>query len=476
MLNNTGGDNINLCLRIFFVSLHKNQSLLDMIIRATFDNILSFRDETQISFVAGKGTSHPNHVSRAERRDDISILKAGIVYGANASGKSNFIKAISFLRKLALGRTPSHEMEVFKTARDRKPVSKIELEIKVGKRYFAYGVEFNLQSIKEEWLFEINSRSDKLIFERTVSDDGNEFKFGDIDGDKETRMFLDFLGEGTPLDRTFMNEYFKRNGKGLEDIRTVRVWFHKNLKVIFPNTRYTGLSVRAEKDQDFQASTKELLEYFNTGITDIRRYPVKSKEETGLPETILSSIIKNGTPGENVMLASTPGNEIFFFEFSDSGDYSIYKQKAVHGKGDDETIFEMDEESDGTIRLLDFIPMLIDLKRNPVVYLIDELDRSMHPMMTYNIMNVFFEGVSSEVESQIIFSTHESNLLDMELMRTDEIWFVEKDRAGASHFTSLAEYKPRADIRKGYLQGRYGAVPFFACPVSLKWLAHESKA
>ena len=273
-----------------------------------------------------------------------------------------------------------------------------------------------------------------------------------------------------------MNEYFKRNGKGLDDIRDVRVWFKKNLKVIFPNTRYTGLSVRAETDHDFQKATKELLEYFNTGITDIRRYPVKSKEETGLPEQVLSGIIKNGAPGENVMLASTPGNEIFFFEFGDGGDYSIYKQKAVHGKGEEETIFEMDEESDGTIRLLDFIPMLIDLRRNPVVYLIDELDRSMHPMMTYNILKVFFESLSSEVESQIIFSTHESNLLDMELMRTDEIWFVEKDHIGASHFTSLAEYKPRTDIRKGYLQGRYGAVPFFACPASLKWHINESKA
>ena len=440
-----------------------------MIIRATFNNILSFDEESQISFVAGKGTLHPTHVARAEKRDDISILKTGIVYGANASGKSNFIKAIWFLRLLALGKSPSHDMEVFKSAKSRRPVSKIELEIKVGNKYYAYGVEFNLQSIKEEWLFEINNRSDRRIFERKINTDGNTFVFGKVEGDNEVSRFIEFLGEGTPTDKTFLSEYFNRNGKGLDDIKIVRDWFARTLKIIFPHTRFTGLSVRAEKDLDFHNATKELLNHFNTGITEISKIPVNSKEETGLPEDLLTQIIKDGTPGEGVVLASSSGNEVFFFEFKEDGGYNIYKQQAVHGKGNEKRYFEMDEESDGTIRLLDFIPMLIDLKKNSVVYLIDELDRSMHPMMTYDIVKTFLNGISSDVDSQIIFSTHESHLLNMDLMRTDEIWFVEKDSMGASHFTSLAEYKPRADIKKGYLQGRYGAVPFFGCPISLSW-------
>lgn len=440
-----------------------------MIIRATFDNILSFDKESQISFVAGKGKIHPDHVSRAEKRDDISVLKAGIVYGANASGKSNFIKAIHFLQKLVRGKSPSHEMEVFKSARDRRDVSKIELEIKVGKKYYAYGVEFTIRSIKEEWLFEINSRSDKRIFERKVIDDRNIFEFGDIDGDSETKRFVEFLGEATPIDKTFISEYAKRNGRGLDDIIIVKNWFSHNLKIIFPHTKYTRLSVRAEKDKDFHKATKELLNHFNTGITEIQRIPLKSYEEAGVPKELLEQIIKDGVAGVEIVLASPNDNEVLFFKFKGEGDYKIYKQKTVHGQGEDKRYFDMDEESDGTIRLLDFIPMLIDLKENPVVYLIDELDRSMHPMMTYDIVKTYLSGISSNIESQIIFSTHESYLLDMELLRADEIWFVEKDRSGASHFTSLAEYKPRADVRKGYLLGRYGAVPFFGCPISLKW-------
>lgn len=440
-----------------------------MILRATFENILSFNQETQISFVAGKGSLHPEHVARAEKRDDISVLRAGIVYGANAAGKSNFIKATRFIQLLVLGKSPFSAMETFKSGKGRRSVSKIELEIKIGKRYFAYGVEFNIRGIKEEWLFEINSRSDRKIYTRKVSDSGNEFDFGEIDGDKETKLFVKFLGESTPKDRTFISEYVKRNGKGVEDVRLVQNWFSRELKIIFPNTRYKGLSVRAEQDADFQKATKDLLRHFNTGITEIRRIRIKSKEDTGLPENVLERIEKDCNPGESIMLASSSDNEVFFFERKDDGSFAIYKQIAVHGSGDSETKFEMDEESDGTIRLLDFIPMLIDLRRNPVVYLIDELDRSMHPMMTYEIIKSFFKNLNPEVESQVIFSTHESNLLDLELMRADEIWFVEKDNDGASHFSSLAEYKPRADVRKGYLLGRYGAVPFFAATDTLKW-------
>ena len=100
-----------------------------MILRTTFENIYSFKDETSVSFVAGKGSVHPAHVSRAQKRDDISALKFGIIYGANASGKSNVIKAIALLQQIALGRFPIGDFEPFKLVKPIKPVSKIEIEI-----------------------------------------------------------------------------------------------------------------------------------------------------------------------------------------------------------------------------------------------------------------------------------------------------------------------------------------------------------
>lgn len=441
-----------------------------MILRATFENILSFKDETQVSFVAGKSTLHPEHVCRAEKRDDISVLKSGVIYGANASGKSNIIKAIALLQNIAKGRFPKTHIEPFKLSPQKNHTSKIEVEFKQGVKYYAYGVEITLKGISEEWLYEVNSRTDKEVFTRKVNGDGNEFTFGSISGDNETTQFVKFLSSGTPSDISFLSEYIKRNGKGLDAIKQVSSWFLESLKIIFPETRFQGISFRAEKDQSLQTATCQLLKYFNTGIVDVRRFPVKIKEEVNLPSAIINDILSNTKPGNTCAIASPQNNEVYFFDIEENGSYKIYMQKAVHqNSSSEEVVFDMEEESDGSIRLLDFIPMLIDLKQNPVVYLIDEIDRSMHPMLSQKLLECYFSSLSDNRETQLIVSTHESNLLNLELIRADEVWFVEKGEDGASHLTSLSEYKPREDIRKGYLQGRYGAIPFFAPIKTLNW-------
>lgn len=445
-----------------------------MILRATFENIYSFKEETSISFVAGKGSVHPSHVSRAQKRDDISVLKIGIIYGANASGKSNIIKAVSLIQQIALGRFPTSDFEPFKLSSTINPVSKIELEFKTQGRYFAYGIEFFINGIKEEWLYEINSRTDKLVFTRKTDENGNEFEFGEIKGEASATQFLKFLGEGTPRKRSFLSEYIVRNGKGLCAIKAVHTWFTSGLHIIFPDTRYRGISFNAEQDEKFHASTRYLLNYFNTGIVDIRRFPVRSKEETNLPESLLDKIIDKAVPGRTALVSSPESNECFFFDFKEDGTYSIYKQKAVHkNESGEEVIFEMDAESDGSIRLLDFIPMLVDLSQGEVVYMIDELDRSMHPLLSQKLIECYLQNLQHEKDTQLIISTHECNLLNLDLIRADEIWFAEKDKGGATRLVSLAEYKPRENVQKGYLQGRYSAIPFFSSVENLNWKNNE---
>lgn len=440
-----------------------------MILRVTIENLYSFKDETEISFVAGKSTIHGEQVSRAEKRDDISVLKAGVIYGANASGKSNIIKAVSLIQKIALSGVPKKYVEPFKLSTSNNRPSKVEIEFKVGKKFFAYGAEFTIKGMAEEWLYEINSRSDREIYTRKVTSEGNEFTFGTVNGDAETLQLLKFISQSTPVTDSFLSEYVKRNGKGLPLINDVHTWMKESLKIIFPNSRYEGISIRAEKDKDFAAATKSLLEYFNTGIVDIRRIKV-NKEDVDLPKDLINELLAGAEPYRNYIIASSSDSTIYFFETNAEGITTLYKQSAIHKTdNDDEVPFEMSEESDGSIRLLDFIPMLIDLRLNESVYLIDEIDRSMHPMLSQKLLEYYFNHLSKERDTQLIFSTHESNLLNLDLIRADEVWFVEKGREGASHLTSLAEYKPREDIRKGYLQGRYGAIPFFAPINSLKW-------
>ena len=114
------------------------------------------------------------------------------------------------------------------------------MEFKVGKKYYAYGVEFSVKGIAEEWLFEINSRSDMEVFTRKVSADGNEFTFGSFTASEEEKQLVKFISMSTPKNDSFLSEYIKRNGKGLNAITEVYRWMKENLKIIFPKT---GLKV-----------------------------------------------------------------------------------------------------------------------------------------------------------------------------------------------------------------------------------------
>ena len=253
--------------------------------------------------------------------------------------------------------------------------SKLEIEIKADSLYYSYGVIFNIRGIKKEWLYQISSRAKKKIFERIQEVDYVNYFFGEIEGNEESKQFVKFLSEGTPIDKSFLSEYHKRNGKGIIAISNVYNWFDDNLKIIFPETRFRGLSFRLEKDDEFSNVTKRLLHFFNTGISDLKKVAT-NKEETDLPKKLISQILSEAKPDENCCVASSDQQSVYFFETDKEGQTKIYKQMTVHKNSQDEdVVFDMDEESDGSIRLLDFIPMLIDLQFNSAVYLIDEIIR-----------------------------------------------------------------------------------------------------
>lgn len=448
-----------------------------MLLRATFRNILSFLDEVQVSFIAGKGSVLPEHVYRAEKRDDISVLKVGIIYGANASGKSNIIHCINTLKLFAMKGLPKNHITPFKLGGTKGLPSKIEVEFKQNGSYYAYGIEFDVHGLREEWLFEIGSRKENLIFARTVLANGSDFKFGNINGTSETVQLLNFIAHGTPANNSFLSEYVMRNGVGLDSVKDARLWFKDKLHVVFPATKYMASAYSAEKNDTYKIATQQLLKFFNTGIVDVRKIPIP-REETGVPSGVIDDIIADSQPGTTCLLRDMASNSLIYIDFKEDGTIVFYKQITIHkGIDGNEVAFELNEESDGSIRLLDFIPMLIDLRINDAVYLIDEIDRSMHPMLSQKFLEFYGTHVLKDDkdvtfvphDTQIIFTTHESNLLDLKQVRADEIWFVEKDETGMSHLTSLAEYKPREDVRKGYLLGRYGAIPFFAPIKKLNW-------
>ena len=309
-----------------------------------------------------------------------------------------------------------------------------------------------------------------MIFERKRTGENWENVIAPQFMKEESGQFLKYLIEGTPTKGTFLNEYIERNGKGIDAIKLVRKWF-ENLNIIFPETHRTDFPFRVVNDIQFRTVMRELLGYFGTGISDLCRVESKS-EELNITDEIRQKIEENLEGKDSkVGIVIHNKNRFVFAEKDKSKNLKWYELKTIHKKdgSNSDFVFEMFEESDGTSRLFDFIPMLIDMRTNDAVYVIDEVDRSLHPMLTLKLVEMYNSLLRNDSQMQLICTTHESNLLSTAPIRQDEVWFVEKDKKGESHLSSLCEYKPRENVQKGYLNGRYGAIPFFGELNNIHW-------
>ena len=450
-----------------------------MLLRFFTRNMLSFNEEAEFSLLAGSARQLPEHAVE-DSDSGLNILKSAAIYGANGSGKSNLIKAMSSARNFIVhGTDPNESIRLYRPFKLDSSVknqdAKIEFEFKVGQKILSYGMEFNSKRIKEEWLVEIGKTVEKNIFLRTTSEEGKtfvDFQKLNIKGKKE-KMFLEFIATGTRANQPFLTECNVRNVEYFEDIYN---WFRKKLRFIFPRTRFRGIEYALDDNTNSGTNTFEkFLCSFDTGITGIDKKEVNLDSELppDFPEEIKRDFHeKLDKRNEKIILSSYDGDYLEIYKDLDENVLKARKLMSKHKmKGSSqEALFEISEESDGTRRMMDFIPMLIELSTEDCTVFVDEIDRSLHPMLTKKIVEFFFK-LSAGKASQFIFTTHESSLLNFDLLRRDEIWFIEKNKDGESTMYSLEEYKPRhdKDIRKGYLLGRYGAIPFTQDIDSLGW-------
>jgi AAA15 family ATPase/GTPase len=186
-----------------------------------------------------------------------------------------------------------------------------------------------------------------------------------------------------------------------------------------------------------------------------------SLEENDFPKKLVDDVVKKLKPGRQMgILVEGRKTQRYIFSKAKDGKLAVSKLVLKHKMSDcdEETAFDTDDESDGTNRLMDILPILSMSDKKPMIFFIDELDRSLHPNLCYQFIQDF---LAKSGESQLIVTTHESNLLTFDLLRRDEIWFVEKNKQGATALYSMEEFTPRydKDVQKGYLLGRFGAIP-----------------
>jgi uncharacterized protein len=442
-----------------------------MLIRFRVENFTSFKEMVELSMIASSERIHPNHVRRGKSRNDVKLLRAATIYGANAAGKSNLTKAIQFARRLVVYGTKVDEgiaVQPFRLDKELlgKP-SRFEFEFKVAGVMYEYGFEVDSQRVQKEWLLTLTKNSESELFTRTTAEgDSVSVEFGSFSNKlkKDDRLFLQFVGKSTRSNQLFLTECAESN---VNQFRPAYDWFKKSLTLIHPTTDYGALEGRLNKDHTFKEFFCEVLRAAGTGISSIETEEVDLDEIEGIPNQMLKSLNDEMSKAndDRSLLFVKGSNGIRLALLKKDHKVRALKLTTIHGspEQDNVTSFAVHEESDGTQRLFDLIPLLYELVTGDKekVYIIDEVGRSLHPHLSHLIMKMHLES-GNESNSQLIVTTHETNLLDLDFLRRDQIWFIEKNSQGASTLYSLSDFQPRydKDIRRDYLIGRYGAIPF----------------
>ena len=418
--------------------------------------------------LAGRKTLKPEH-KNTKVKGRIT-LKAAVMYGANASGKSNFVKALKYGQDLLIHPRqgiPSYQSFRLQEQYGQKP-TRMEYELQHKGKNYAYGFVFNKEQILEEWLYEITEKTEKELFSRTV---GGEFSITPIldkNKNEEERSFLAFTAKATPKNKLFLSEVYFRNVRDnvehIDDLLNVVDWFRNSLKIFFPDEKYKGaLLFEKEGNGDLLQIYQRFLEYFDTGISKVLLEEVDEKQvklPKGLLDRITNDLLDDTSENVRAIVEHNKHDLISIVKKGTELSYHKFFTQRIDLTTGKEVVFEMSEESDGTNRIMDFIPIMLDLVKGGNIFVIDEMERSLHPNLIHDFFKLYFE-LSGEKESQLIIASHESTLLNQDLLRQDEIWFAHKNTMGATELSSLEEYSVRFDkkIQKDYLQGRFKAVP-----------------
>ena len=429
-----------------------------MIISFSVENWMSFRDPTTFSMVASRERQHGERVPKLGKYQT-RVLPIAAIYGGNASGKTNFFKALSFAKTLVVeGTRPDSliSIETFRLDAERKSKpSRFAFELLIDETIYDFSFAVTQKEVLEERLVKITSTSEKVLYDRR---DGNI----SFDTSLNKDPFFPFVFRGTRQNQLFLTNSVSQN---IDDFKPIYDWFNDTLVLVAPDTRFGPVELFFDEGHPLYKAMNEMLPRLDTGIAHLRREEIPLENiplSDRLKETELQEKMKED---KSVRLAreENPADRIVITRRD--GELIANRLVTSHTKSDGtEVRFEIHQESDGTQRIIDLLPAFLDLstQESQRVYIIDEIDRSLHPLLIRQLLEMYLDSCSEETRTQLLLTTHNVMLMDQQLLRRDEMWVTERDKSGVSSLFSFSEYKDvryDKDIRKSYLQGRMGGIP-----------------
>lgn len=417
-----------------------------MLFEFTVGNFLSFKDKKTLSFKASSISELPENVVKIGK---YKLLRSAVVYGANSSGKSNLIKGLDRMRDVLLNSVKLNDTDdldfspFLLSSSENKPTF-FEIEFYHYNKVFRYGFEYNQKMILNEWLFiKQGSKKEAVQFIRTPDGIGvsNEFEegIGKEKSTNENRLFISLVAQ-----------------LGGEISKNVLEWFRGyNVLSGIDHKDYTGFSLRMlhKKINGCQESLS-LFQKLKLGFIDINVKEAEfstSELPSNMPDSMRTKLIKE-LQGKTLVSIKT-----------------VHNRYDKNGQIFDNILFDKDEqESEGTKKIIDLSGPIFDTLILGKVLIIDELDAKLHPLITIQIIKLFNDPQTNPNNAQLFFATHDTNLLNSELFRRDQIWFAEKDEIEQTDLYSLIEFKlpdgskvrNDSNLERNYIRGRYGAIPF----------------
>lgn len=413
-------------------------------IEFSVENFRSIKDKAVLSMIASSDDSHLSNISKDKEMEE-SVLRTAVIYGPNASGKSNVVIAMQFLRNFVLtsnllqkGQLLNYQPFKLSSESKEKP-SKFRIVFQRNKTRYSYVLEICRDKVVHESLFSYPKGRRSLIFERNQT---NNYRF------TKDKTEQQFISERTLENVSYLSNSTQLNYKGTAEAFD---WFREDFLTagLAGDPTTEEMIFETIKNPFMKKILLRALAEADVDISDVSAR--KESVDYGTLPSELKPFLKN------------------FMLISNSNEVVIKEAKTTHkildSNGNEELVtFDLlTEESEGTKRLFILMGPIIDALFNGKTLVLDELDVRLHMMISMMLVNLFHDKEQNKKGAQLIFTTHNLDLLNQQLFRRDQIWFTEKDATTkGTKLYSLAEFSPRKDenIQKGYLAGRYGALPF----------------
>ncbi len=431
-----------------------------MLITFSVGNFRSIKEPITLSMAAANITAKNKELDTENLFNDsgVTLLKSAVIYGANASGKSNFLHAFTFMKRFVLHSTNTNSEDriditpfLLSTETENEPTY-MEVVFLLDNVRYRYGFEVDQTRVHTEWLYRTVKRESELFWRE---EDSIQVRAG-FKGGKG-------LAKKTRHNALFLSVADKWN---VEIAKQLISWF-KSINVIsgLDDKSYLGFTInQLVENQSVSRQIMEFTKHMDLGISTVHA------EKTKTDLSFLSTLQQTDHLPQEVRDALS------------TTDWFVTAVKTSHNRYDasnkkiGQLEFDLDEyESEGTKKAFALSGPLLHTLQNGQILFVDELDARMHPLMTRYIVELFNSTITNPHNAQLLFVTHDINLLDNHLFRRDQIWFTEKDRYGATDLYSLVEYKMGirndASFKSDYVAGKYGAIPYIG---NIKRLIGES--